>query len=170
MTRPADGGGRLEWHAELSGPPSSPELWIRLRLPGLVGLALLVAGIVGLFTFSTTLALILIFLGVLTIVLMLWVNGYPQLRVVAMWLEPVSDVPTFTVLRVNESTASYPVAAVTRVRINRSGRDPSRQRMHLWMGGHVEHTRWGPAAAAEPLLRMFEEAGAVVTTRVTDPD
>lgn len=90
--------------------------------------------------------------------------------VTAIWLEPHADVPTVTMLRDDESRASFPVSSISRIKVERIRELPEQLSMRLWVGSHVEHTRRGDAATAEPLLGVFAETGVPIKTKVIYPD
>lgn len=91
-------------------------------------------------------------------------------HVVTMWLEPRAGVRTFTVLRADDSRASFPVSAVRRIRVMRVRDTPERLNMRLWVGSRVERTKIGEAAVADRLLGVFSEAGVPIRTQVVRPD
>jgi hypothetical protein len=91
-----------------------------------------------------------------------------------MRLEPAAgsfaDSVQFTVRRLDDSTTTYPAAAVDRVRVTRDQSSPPSVRLRLRIGGANHRTRSGPADTAEPFLGIFAENGAAITTRTVLPD
>ena len=165
-----DRGRAPAWHADDDKPFSLP----RDLLNSLVGSALLgVVFFVIALVFGVALKWALLGVGCWTVtsapieVILSWFN---RREIFAMWVEPISDIPTFTVCRANRTGASYPIAALGRIEVMQYENKLESLTMWLYIGDHVERTREGSAAAAQRLLGLFAEAGVAITTEIRDPD
>lgn len=173
VSQPDGGDEPTEWRADDDNPRTAVRtlVWsiVLFALPGVVIIAAGGFGPGGGWTLSVAAGFLLI--GVLV-----GIFGWSRDRrsIVAMRVEsgagPIADAVRFTVRRLDDSSTTYPAAAVDRVRVTREESDPPSIRMRLRIGGANHRTRSGPADTAEPFLGIFAETGAAITTRTLLPD
>jgi hypothetical protein len=164
---------RAEWRADDDNPRTAVRtlVWgiVLFALPGIVIVAAGGSGPGAGWTWSVA-------AGFLLIGGLIGIFGWSRDRrsIVAMRLEPAAgsfaDSVQFTVRRLDDSTTTYPAAAVDRVRVTRDQSSPPSVQLRMRIGGANHRTRSGPADTAEPFLGIFAENGAAITTRTVLPD
>jgi hypothetical protein len=90
--------------------------------------------------------------------------------VVDLRLDRAGRPAEFTVRRIDGRVGTYPVDAVTRVRVTRYDSWPPTLSMRITVDGHTVRTRIGLAEEAEALLTAFQAVGATIQTTTVRQD